>query len=497
MEQVVLGAHDGVMAWTVRIGAERSPLEQQLVSLHERRHHDLHQSSPWGLLMAFLAATRGPRGLQDPVWRWVAEGCRTVHESFATYFSVTADARFLDLLAGNATYLAYQGTAAALLDWLPVPAQHHNLMIDALLRSMMAPRRLCEMSADHLVRLRLMDLQDDIVPDTRLAALTTSLTDPSSDRLLAALAHVDDRPGLAAFRSELARALTQLGLPTMTVEEHRGWATNLIQRMNAAGTGRFQLVDGPEDPVTSAMDDFQRERLRLFDRPLPLRLVSPSDAGWEMSWLARGHEGIGPHAWLVWMRGDLFRQQFTVPDGLFTTTRPVLGFLAVDRVHGPPVARLWHFSQLSPATVAEGLRRQTNSRVLFFTTLATIMDSDDGDDFRGIDPAFALIDQSLIGFLDHTRERGARLSWRAVRLRGGRELAVLVMAQDHLPEVYFLVVASLEGYKAFLAWLLRQPSEVAAHDPTLADGHRGHLDALLEHLAGSFWEIHLFAGTPA
>jgi hypothetical protein len=59
MERVVLGSHDGVMSWTLRIGAERSSEEQQLVSRHERLHHELHESTPWGLLMAVAASAPG------------------------------------------------------------------------------------------------------------------------------------------------------------------------------------------------------------------------------------------------------------------------------------------------------------------------------------------------------------------------------------------------------------------------------------------------------
>lgn len=52
----LLGVHDGRESWTVMVGRERSPTEQLLVSLHEKKHHELHTSSPWGLFMMTAGA---------------------------------------------------------------------------------------------------------------------------------------------------------------------------------------------------------------------------------------------------------------------------------------------------------------------------------------------------------------------------------------------------------------------------------------------------------
>jgi hypothetical protein len=304
----------------------------------------------------------------------------------------------------------------------------------------------------------------------------------------------EDLHGLPRFRDAVADILNAAGIPTMSVADHRAWGTALTAALNGLGVGRFALVDRPEDPVDGAFDDYQRERLRLHDAPLPLRLVTPQTPGWEMTWLARGHEVLGPHGWLVWMRVDLLAGQFDVRGTGLDGREPTLGFLAVDRVHGDPVARMWHFSELSPAIVAAGLSKQARMPVVFFTTLATILDSGDGDDFRGIDPTFVLLDQPLDGFLERTRERGAQLRWRVTWLRGDREVAVFLLAHDQLDGVYFLLVTSHSGYDAVLAWLLRRPNDEVEHDAALVDEHAEYLDALLHHLVGSFHELHLFAG---
>jgi len=106
---------------------------------------------------------------------------------------------------------------------------------------------------------------------------------------------------------------------------------------------------------------------------------------------------------------------------------PFLGLLAVDRTHGEPLARPWPFDLLSPAVVPQGLKRSTGLPVVFFTTLSTILDSAETDDFRGIEPAFVLIDTNFTAFLDRSREGGATLTYRPARMRGDRNLALFVI----------------------------------------------------------------------
>jgi hypothetical protein len=162
MERVVLGAHDGLMSWTLRVGAERSEEEQRLVSRHERLHHDLHQSAPWGLAMAAVAAR--PGALEGLVWRWLSEGCRLVHELFATYFSVASDARFDRYLEDNDEYRAFRDRAAALGAGEAIPDRWRNLVVDALLRAAMAPAALTALDLPALQSLRLADLDDELLP---------------------------------------------------------------------------------------------------------------------------------------------------------------------------------------------------------------------------------------------------------------------------------------------------------------------------------------------
>jgi hypothetical protein len=281
----------------------------------------------------------------------------------------------------------------------------------------------------------------------------------------------------------------------MTVTEDRDWTMALFSAAQDAGIGAFEVIDEPRDVIDSLFDDYQRERLRLWPAPLPLVAVSPDDEGWNPAWLFRGHRDLGAHLWLVWLRGDLFRRQFTVPDDLVPGTRPFLGFLAVDRTHGAPVARLWPFPQLSPSVVAEGIRRSAGRPVVFFTTFATILDSDEADDFRGIEPAFVLIDTNFTAFVDRSRDGGATLTYRIGHVSGAGDLALFVIEDSDHPGVIYLLTASLAAAEVIRTYLDRLPDSQVRFSGATAAAYDPYLDALTHHLLGSFCQLDLYGGT--
>jgi hypothetical protein len=427
------------------------------------------------------------------VWRWLAESCRTTHEVFATYFAVLLDDTNPQLLAGNKTYEGYLAIGEELRDRVPRGALPH-LRVDALLRAVMAPGQLGSLSPEATLRLRLRDVRDEWLPDERLHRVR-ALAGMDGAALPTTGVNVEDDYGYADYRDEVAGYLASAGLPTMTVNEYRDWTMALFAAAQNAGIGTFEVVDGPRDVINSLFDDYQRERLRLWPAPLPLVAVSPEDDGWDITWLARGHPQLGAHAWLVWLRSDLFRRQFTVPDDLVPGNRPVLGFLAVDRTHGAPVARLWPFPLLSPAVVALGMKRAIASPIVFFTTLATILDSDDSDDFRGIEPAFVLIDTSFTGFVERSRAGGAALSYRVAHLEGDRNVVFFVIENSDHPGVVYLLAASLSAAEVIRAYLDRLPDAQIAFSAATAAEHVPYLDALVHHLVGSFCQLDLYGGT--
>jgi hypothetical protein len=486
----ILGAHDGIGSWTVNVGRERSEAEQRFVSAHERLHHELHSTTAWGFVMSVIGGQAVPEARL--VWRWLAESCRTTHEVFATYFAVLLEETHPRLLDGNTAYEGYLAVGDELHSCLPHRSALPHLHVDALLRAVMAPRQLLTLSPEMVLQLRLRDIGDDWLPDERLARVRAMLSAGSPPLPVAGA--MEDY-GHAGYRDEVALYLASLGLPTMTTAEDRDWTLALFAAAQDAGIGAFEVVDGPRDVIDSLFDDYQRERLRLWPSPLPLVAVSPDDTDWDITWLARGHADLGAHAWLVWLRGDLFRRQFTVPDDLVPGTRPFLGFLAVDRTHGTPIARLWPFPALSPAVVAEGMRRATARPVVFFTTLATILDSADTDNFSGIEPAFVLIDTNFTAFVDRSRDGGAILSYRVGHVEGDRNLALFVIENSEHTGVVYLLAASLAATQVIRAYLDRLPDTEVTHSETAAARYIPFLDALMRHLLGSFCQLDLYGGT--
>ena len=492
---MVAGSHDGVESWTVRVGPEGDAALSR-VSPHEHRHHELHTTSPWGLLLVARSSDElGAPG--DLVWQWLAQGCREVHEVFATYFWAHSTPGAEEVVSTSAEYLAYLQTGDALSRWLSPDAPARHLLVDGLLRAMMAPGWLADLSVSDIARLRLRDIPDTSLPDERLWVLRRLDGSPAFRAKAAALAvRATPEGAYAVFRDDLAELLTQNGIDTLTTDRHHGWADRVVGDLNGSAPLRtFELVVGAGDPVRSLLDDYQRERLRLHDAPLPLVAVSADDADFKVGWFARRHEELGVHAWLLWMRSDLMRRQFVVPaDVELPAGRPAFGLLGADRRGGTAFARWWTVPLLSPQQLAEMLSTGFKDRLVFVTTLATVVDSPPETAFTGISPVFVIIDQSLLGFLDRTAEGGALLRWDIVRVGGDRDLRLFVMTQSALPDVYFLLFATEAARDALIAYLQAAHPDLVTHDPEVTDPCKAHLGAAVEHVVGTFWELDLFAG---
>ena len=88
------GSYDGFEAWSVHIAATLSPQQQVGISLHERLHHELQHTSPWGLLGRF-ALDLAQQGIQSQrfrrLFRFCRDAARTVHETYATTLAVGSD----------------------------------------------------------------------------------------------------------------------------------------------------------------------------------------------------------------------------------------------------------------------------------------------------------------------------------------------------------------------------------------------------------------------
>src|SRR5689334_12121429 len=125
-----LGRHDGIGFWslhTARIGDHDA---QSLVSAHERLHHELVMSTPWGLLtsaLGTLGEARPNRTIFEDMFLRACSWSTTVHETYATYFSVGPDADTVNGLEGD--YLGYYRSADAFCPDPSVPWRRRAVFV--------------------------------------------------------------------------------------------------------------------------------------------------------------------------------------------------------------------------------------------------------------------------------------------------------------------------------------------------------------------------------
>ena len=486
---VPLGSHDGVESWTLQIGEEASSTEQLLVSLHERRHHELQTTSPWGFLMTVAATVAA----DELLFAQMARGCKQVHETFATYFSVGTDLDFLHLLEGNREYLSYLRRGRALEG--ARTADGARRFVDAVLRLAMAPAAVRELDLGAIASLSPSSIRNSWTPDQRLQEIEKCAGDIAVQLDRPPLDHA----GLVATRDVLAKELNGRGIATMSFLEHADWIRSIVSEVEHspyAGQLRFQIVIGPTaDSVEADVDEMQRERLALHVAGrLPLEIVPTGDLRARARDFARSHAEYGVHSWMVWIRRDLLARQFEIEDGLLPVADDelVLGLLSCDRVHGVPVARLCWFDAMPPAIVFAAIAGK--AKILFCTTLASIVDTPAEAELHGVAPVFALIDQPLVAFCQHTLDGGAELRWRVFRIEGDRLLSVFVFENGEIPDVFYLTFASAGMRPHLLRWLESLAPNGCVYSAELAEAHGAALAALSEHLVGTFWLVDYFGG---
>lgn len=489
---VVLGYHDARESWTLVVGKERNRTEHLLVSRHELKHQELHEESPWGFAM-----TMSDAGASDPrVVIELGRRCKNVHEVFATYNSVGLDDDFLDLLDGSDSYQRYYKRAERLAD---AEQGRSARFADAILRLSLAPRPLLAFTGKRLLTLTPVDLSDTWSPDVRLRRIERLLAseDAPDPRWLEELGALPlEIGGHTDFRDQVARWLGTHGIQTMTAAEHETWVRAAVEDIEGRPemqAVRLEVVGGGPQPAGTQLAGMSRERLQLHDHRLPLEVVPPDQLRERARDFARTHADLGIHTLMVWLRSDLLERQFAfAPDAITQPSdRPVLALLACDRVNGTPTARICPFDS-PPALIFAGIENST--RILFLTTLATIVDTAGDEDLRGISPVFAMVDQPLLDFCIHTIEGGATLRWRSIVVEGDRDLTLFVMENSFIPDVMYLHFSSTLGRHHFLTWLTGGTNSGLEHDEDLATEHEHSIAALVEHIVGTFWRLDQFGG---
>ena len=483
----VVGYHDGIDTWTLDLATGIGGSFQSFVSLHERSHQALHETTAWGTAMTVLGlgATAARSGAEGGLWEWMGGGCRETHEQFATLASVESSNEGLNHLSGNFAYLQYYRSACALLE--PLTRRVSRVAAaDLMYRMAMSPAWLLDID--------LHDLQDvspsslpGSTPDEILVELRAALRDEFTvARLLTAMV---ENVTYGERWDAVIRVFGRHGIHLHGWAEYERWLPRIIDQCNK-GLGRpIILVDSTAgDPAQGRADSMQRERLTLHSTPLTLRWAPAENPGPSLApaKFARTHAELGPHVVLAWMHPEVLRKQsLGVPDNW---TAPRLGLFACDRRTDPSVMLWVDFGDIAPSMVAASIRK-TPFTPLLMTTLYTLQESDNSTDFRGWTPVFISVDTPVVEFLEAALGRGEAFDYWVVGTAGSRYLDHVVVQFNGDSALNFVYTCSVMTSHAIDAWLAGKDG--VARRPSDAFEHAAALAAYVEHLVGSFWLLEL------
>lgn len=480
-----LGVYDGHERWSVFAGGLTDPDLQVTVSLHERLHHELQHTTPWGVVCS-LAFELARMGVQRERFlrlaRFGREAARTVHETYATTLSVGLTLeRSESIPAGYRTYLETGRRLAPPGEW-----ESGRFQVDAALRVCMAGTPLS--AARQLATLRVVDLDvPSALPDLRLSWLT--------DEVVASLPHPEafglrgspDPSDLDHYYDAVVAVVNGAGLPTMTSGEVWETLEGFIAEVSALAPslGERISVDHVRSLPSDDLDQHERERLYLHDRPLPLEVVPASHLAERAADFARSHRVLGQHVLFVWLRPDEIRAQFSgaaLPE--WTSDSPLVAAMAVGYdVDGNPLARLSPIPEVDPGHMA----RAMTTPAVFLTTASTLLVSPPDLDLDGIAPFFGILDGPLLQRVVARYGARVRIHWDVLEVRGDRLLYVLVARLDRLPGYIWLSLTGEAGRSYWKSWLESLPRELASRSAESFVADLTTIDAVTSHIVGAWW----------
>lgn len=491
----ILGAYHGIDTWVVNVGLLASGGEQLSVSLHEWLHRSLQHSTPWGLAARFAGdlARSGIRARQfTRLFRFCRQEARRVHETYATTLTLGGDRSAARALDANPEYREHFDTGMQLtggLGW-----DRGRFLLDLALRACMAGGALQVLAVRGLAGVRVTDLDHpDVRPDARLAAVL---------RIAAGLPHkAIGTIGPGSSPDELGTAydciathLTKRGLPTLDTAAVRSLVEHLYAEVTelSPALGRRLTVDPEPDPVLDRAEELQAETIVLHPAgPLPLELVPMEQLGQRAEDFTRHHEQVGQHVLLVWARADLLARQFSEPNALTGRTGFVMGLQASGYdAEGTPIARIGLFDGVRAGDVVRAMRLP----VVFFTTMASIVDTPEDLGFEGVGTVFALADQPVVAQLQHTFAREATVHWHTYTVEGDRILHVLTWTVSALPGTVWLHVTGEAGMRVLAEWLDAQDPLRAVRAPDAFAAVSASIGLVVEHLVGTWFVIDQLGG---
>ena len=449
------------------------PIEQIVVSLHERLHLELQHTTPWGLLteMLSLLASRHPDRLLglERAARYGKNASRTAHEVYATTHSVAARERHRAWLDVNVEHVPYYelGVRLSIGD-----LEDSRYLFDALIRCAMSPAAMLDVIARGLDRVRLRSLdQPDRRPDDRLEQLLRlDLT------ALQSLQPAGNSVGeLADYHDEVAAEIRRQGLDVLSSDEIRVVFGTIIGSVGVLDPPLAQRIelDTEREPLSDDVEASQLERVVLRSRRLPSALVDPATA--TTSDFIQDDPTFGPHVILVWADARRLHEQYELADVdndgyIAAMVAPVLehgrvngvSVLAVDGSGGPDV--LAQHLGFVPTIV--------------LTTSTSLMDAPATATSEHVPVLYALVDGPILNQLEHTFGSHGHLTWDSFNLRRGEELCVTVFALNVLPGIRWLHLGTIAARSYLVSWLESKEGSNATHAKGAFDDERTRIDIL-------------------
>lgn len=484
---LVFGAFDGIRNWHINTFHTVNLVEQELISAHEERHLRLQQGTPYGAALALLGTSAAqPDDWHHDLWIRSVDGCRDVHETYATFMSVAHVAGGLDTLAGNHTYLNYWSLGDTLHDRLSSNGNGIQVL-EFLFHQLMSPRPTLsprDRTPTHLGPT--LDLLSSQTPNHRLERVL-HLTDTNPEFVHALVNTLTAGTTIESAIDAMADVLEAVEIPTLRAAEQDTISAAMTAAFNAGdGTHRATMtVRSRPTALDDQLDYIAAEQIRLHAEPLPLTTGSdPIPSGTHpLTLFARNDEQLGPHVWAVLLSGQVLANQFLTE----TSAGDHFGFLGCDRelrtgVATTPTAFFMPIEESPNAATAR--LASAGLRTLTMTTLSTLSTNLNGTALSPTEPLFVLVDERIRPFLlgmlgDHT------VQWTTVAVTGDRLLHTVVLTVKDGRPIHFIWVATIYTLKPVLEWLRKHPETFIYAGEEYPDV-RSELFALMKHLLGTF-----------
>ena len=483
-----LGTYDGFETWSVHLASiGTDPHLQVSVSLHERLHHELQHTTPWGLLARFaldLALQGKDAGRFERLFRFCRSASRSVHETYATTLTAFSSIGETSLSPDYAAYLQVGRRLGGDLPW-----ETGRFQIDAVLRACMSPSDLSE-SQRRFEQLRVKDLDDPQVrPDRRLARVSQDIVSQLPSPASFGLAESPSTSDLDPYFSAGARHLTNSGIPTMDANQLRAYTAELIANVvDLAPSMRSRIsIDDTRESNADDLEEHARERLYLHADPLPAEPVPEADLPKRTLDFARQHPTLGIHCLVAWLPAKQIARQFAGLGGWSAESddgTPRLALLAAGKdSEGQPCARLCVIDEMDQGQFIRTMRQKT----VVITTASTLVMSPSDTDLNDVAPLVVLVDGPILPRLLAQYAGRLGLMWDVYEITGDRQLYAIVVRLTVLTHYLWITITGEAGRSYLKAWLESLNVAEARRLPSAFSEWRAHLDVAIRHVVESWW----------